>query len=159
MPLSRCAIAALASLLLVSCKWIPGSDAQKFDAAKRVVTDKLKDPTTPLFTDLRAAADGACGFVNSKNSFGAYSGKSKFVVDTDGRALIEGFESDNSGISAMNACELERVFSACQAGGSLLSASIESAKECDSVGKQAIENQFGLPSGSISRIGPSKAKH
>ena len=155
---SRYRLAMLALPLLVSCKWIPGTDAQKIDVAQQVVADMLKNPTSPMFTELRAAPGGVCGYVNAKNGFGAYSGKSKFVVQDGGSAIIEGLESENSGITATNMCELERLYSACQAGTALLSASIGSTKECNAAGMQAIENQFGLPSGTLPRMDQTKTK-
>ena len=144
--------------LLVSCEWIPGTEAHKFEAAKQLVAEKLKDPTSPLFTDLQAASDGVCGQVNAKNGFGAYSGKGRFVVRDGGTVLIEGLESDNSGITATNMCELGHQYSACQSGASLLNASIASFKECDDAGKRAIESQFGLKAGSLPRLGEPKTQ-
>ena len=152
MVCERLGTLVLAILFLASCKWIPGTEAHKLEAAKRLVAEKLKDPTSSLFTDMHATSDGVCGRVNAKNSFGAYSGNSRFVVQDGGTVLIEGLESDNAGITATNMCELGRLYPACQSDASLLGASIASFKECDEAGKQAIESHFGLKAGSLPRM-------
>jgi len=54
-----------------------------FSAAKRAVTDRMRDPTSVLFKELEAhrTPDGAkvCGLVNGKNAYGGYSGFERFV--------------------------------------------------------------------------------
>lgn len=47
------------------------------------VRDTLKDPASATFSGLRVSRKGGppvvCGYVNSKNSFGGYTGKQMFV--------------------------------------------------------------------------------
>ena len=73
--------------------------------AKAAVAKKLKDPTSPLFTELKRAnrpnlkgelVDSVCGFVNAKNSYGGYVGAKPFFYDTrDGSvALVDGSSAD-----------------------------------------------------------------
>lgn len=72
-------------------------------AAQESVKERLKDPYSAKFHNLKAfnyaIADyptvQVCGFVNAKNSYGAYSGKTPF------RAVLIGSESEGfSGIDA-----------------------------------------------------------
>ena len=69
-----------------------GSGCGQFgDAGKvrRLVADEMKDPASAQFRGIALEAvpqDGgttlyACGEVNGRNSFGAYSGYQRFVVD------------------------------------------------------------------------------
>lgn len=77
-----------AVLLLVGCGT---SDSELVVQAQSSIREKLKDPssakfertyvlphpdTSTKFTHLKSA----CGFVNAKNSFGAYTGSVRFVV-------------------------------------------------------------------------------
>lgn len=68
-----------------------GSDDDQFKwAAEKAVASQLKDPDSAKFEKsfvVRKEADSsgfyrlsACGVVNGKNSYGAYSGGSRFVV-------------------------------------------------------------------------------
>jgi len=74
-------------LLLTACK---PSQEKAIDLAKTEISHDLKDPASTQFRDISTKKvgekeDGSvvmliCGEVNSKNSFGAYSGFSQFVV-------------------------------------------------------------------------------
>jgi hypothetical protein len=60
-------------------------------AAKRAVTNSLKDPESAEFKNVYANyTDGygvvACGYVNAKNSFGGYTGYKAFV--SSGQSVI-----------------------------------------------------------------------
>lgn len=60
-------------------------------AAKRAVTNSLKDPNSAEFKNVYANyTDGygvvACGYVNAKNSFGGYTGYKAFV--SSGQSVI-----------------------------------------------------------------------
>lgn len=70
----RLAICA-AILVLTSCS-SPSQTAA--DTLKAVVSEKMKDPTSTRFIDLRLDHEVLCGAVNSKNSFGAYAGADRF---------------------------------------------------------------------------------
>lgn len=49
-------------------------------AAKKLVERQLKDPNSAQFTEVVNGPEATCGYVNSKNDFGAYSGRLAFVV-------------------------------------------------------------------------------
>jgi hypothetical protein len=69
----------------------PGVLAQVEDA----VRDRLKDPESARFTDVRKFPNGnACGWVNAKNSFGGYVGRKPFAY-VDRAVLLDSasFES------------------------------------------------------------------
>ena len=55
---------------------------------KTAVAEKLRDPDSAEFRDIKVGETIACGEVNGKNGFGAYSGFSKFVY-ADGVVLME----------------------------------------------------------------------
>lgn len=55
------------------------------------VKNQLRDPESAQFSDVTANIESACGFVNSKNGYGGYSGKKPFVaVGTENVRIIEG---------------------------------------------------------------------
>ncbi|MFZ2996288.1 hypothetical protein [Sphingobium sp.] len=66
----------------------------QFADAKETVRHEMKDPDSTQFRDLKFCEDykSVFGQVNSKNSFGAYTGFKDFVV-IDGRSEIE--DKDN----------------------------------------------------------------
>ena len=55
--------------------------------AKEAVLKKLRDPSSAKFEEVTSFADQSgghvYGFVNSKNGFGGYSGRTRFSVDLD----------------------------------------------------------------------------
>ena len=153
---ARASLIVVASTLIVGCQWIPGTNAYKGEAAKKAVSAKLKDPTSPIYSDIHVVGDGVCGWVNGKNIFGAYSGKVRFVWQSTSQVLIEGADEPNPGIQAMHTCELEHLFTACQADQKLLSASIDSSIDCAKAGMEAVESAYGLRTGAISRITSDK---
>ncbi len=65
------------------------SDAEQIAMAQEGMRKRLKDPESARFTDVRiglrmAGNVGAvCGKVNSKNSFGGYSGAQRFIAAGD----------------------------------------------------------------------------
>ncbi len=66
-----------------------GQDNRKISTAKQMVSDALKDGESARFYDLRmGTAFSVCGQVNAKNSYGAYTGKSPFVVLTGNLVMI-----------------------------------------------------------------------
>ncbi len=80
---------ALSLLLLVGwCAFAQAADTSRPATPEEVqaVTDALKsalkDPDSAKVSGVRISADGktACGFVNAKNSYGGYSGKSVFYA-------------------------------------------------------------------------------
>ena len=58
----------------------PSKEDEAIAAVKVGVLDQLKDPGSAQFTNIRTipAQGKVCGEVNSKNSFGGYTGKQKF---------------------------------------------------------------------------------
>lgn len=64
------------------------ADGSTLEKAKAAVAKKLKDPYSARFEDLRLGSapnvkgeptERVCGFVNAKNSYGAYGGRTPFV--------------------------------------------------------------------------------
>lgn len=143
-------IPALIAVVAGGCQFIPGTKANMVENAKKAVAATLKDPSSPMFTQITAVEDGVCGMVNGKNSFGAYAGNSRFVW-TDTRILVEGTTNSNPGIMAMEACELEKLYVACKAGEQLLAASVRLGQTCSTQGLQVLETTYGLKAGSISK--------
>lgn len=69
---------------LVGCSKSPEQEAKSEKAmlevkVQDVVKSLLKDPNSAEFQNM----DGVCGEVNSKNSFGGYTGFKKFVVSKE----------------------------------------------------------------------------
>lgn len=76
--------AVIASLVAVAAiggffgYWQMGKDERY---ARETLSTILKDPASAEFRNLRRVGDFLCGEVNAKNSFGAFAGFSKFVID------------------------------------------------------------------------------
>ena len=72
--------------------------------ATRAVLDVLKDPDSASFSDFKSYASNGkadvCGQVNSKNSYGGYSGRAWFVVPEGMRAMI--YQNSAKGVNANN---------------------------------------------------------
>lgn len=78
--------AALSYALAVSLAGLALSGCSRLDQnweAKKLVERQLKDPNSAQFTEIVKGAEGTCGYVNSKNGFGAYGGRVAFVVADD----------------------------------------------------------------------------
>lgn len=61
------------------------------ERAKRVVLSKLNDPDSAAFSELETCKGHyVTGLVNSKNSFGGFTGKKRFVVDFIADGAVEG---------------------------------------------------------------------
>lgn len=83
--------AALSYALAVSLAGIALSGCSRLDQnweAKKLVERQLKDPDSAQFTEIVKGAKASCGYVNSKNGFGAYSGREAFVV-VDGDVSLD----------------------------------------------------------------------
>lgn len=66
---------------------------EKVSMAEYSVKQMLKDPSSAKFSGSRLGSNGAvCGYVNSKNSFGAYAGKQRYVYN--GLSMIDNGEPD-----------------------------------------------------------------
>jgi hypothetical protein len=75
-------IAAALSAIVVALVWYVSPQ----ERAKRDVKESLKDPASAIFSKLETCwANGSAqyvsGYVNSRNSYGAYSGKTFFVTN------------------------------------------------------------------------------
>ncbi len=61
----------------------------EIESVQKGVRSKLKDPTSPLFGDMKAVikneAVTVCGIVNAKNSFGGYTGDQQYIGVITGR--------------------------------------------------------------------------
>ncbi|WP_125834597.1 hypothetical protein [Pseudomonas sp. o96-267] len=58
--------------------------------AQENVRKRLKDPESASFSDLFIGQSGVpCGSVNSKNSFGGYTGYQRFLASGGGLAVLE----------------------------------------------------------------------
>ena len=62
---------------------------------EEAVSEKLRDPDSAQFRSIRVGDGAACGEVNGKNGFGAYSGYRKFVY-IDGTVMFEPIETARS---------------------------------------------------------------
>lgn len=81
-----------------SCKPDPQREAElasdmKIIIAQDRIREKLRDPDSAVFSDVRVSSrfEGVvCGRVNSRNGFGGMSGPQRFITS----AAISGFEED-----------------------------------------------------------------
>lgn len=83
---------ALAGFVLVgSCSFLPGSEANMEKRAQDVLANVLNDPASAQFRELKYATAHEkgkpdekviCGQVNAKNRFGAYIGFHRFIAST-----------------------------------------------------------------------------
>lgn len=72
-------------LLLGKCAGPPSEETQKelfIIQAKEDVRRYLKDPDSAQFEGVFMSNLAVCGTVNAKNSFGAYSGYTRFITNT-----------------------------------------------------------------------------
>lgn len=67
--------------------------------AQAAVANELRDPTSPLFTNVSTDSLNiqVCGEVNAKNGFGAYAGKDRFIYHTATGVEIEPSEDQPAG--------------------------------------------------------------
>ncbi|MFV8905739.1 hypothetical protein ABQ333_10895 [Serratia fonticola] len=69
-------------------------DFDKVSNAESKVSMSLKDPSSARFTGGKSYSSGAiCGLVNAKNSFGGYSGNSRYIYYAK-NVLLEETEGD-----------------------------------------------------------------
>ena len=73
--MKRFVVAAALIASLASC------ESSEVVAAKKYVTDKMRDPSSVQFRNVTKGNNGAvCGEFNAKNGYGAYSGFKAFYV-------------------------------------------------------------------------------
>jgi hypothetical protein len=65
-------------------------DGPEIALAKKIVADRMKDPTGVLFKDVAYVKEkqAVCGSVNAKNSYGGYAGFESFAVGPGGEVHI-----------------------------------------------------------------------
>ncbi|EKQ7193190.1 hypothetical protein OGU21_15100 [Klebsiella oxytoca] len=64
--------------------------------AREHIKVKLKDPSSAKFSGEFIGGNGAiCGYVNAKNSFGGYTGESRYIFSVNFSAIDEGITSFN----------------------------------------------------------------
>ncbi|MET3725089.1 hypothetical protein [Sphingomonas trueperi] len=142
--------ALLAIAGLGGCSLIGGADDRALAKAKERVGEKLKDPTSAIFSELHVTEDKyVCGYVNAKNSYGGYVGRERFLIDPEGKELkMENQSSStNPGIQAQEACEFQKLFPACMAGKQMLTFTISmhsSNGDCKKKADDAIDAAFGV---------------
>lgn len=57
-------------------------------SAKQSITERMKDPESTRFGEVINRAGFVCGYVNSKNSFGGYTGEKAFVFNISSREIF-----------------------------------------------------------------------
>jgi len=71
---------SIGKLLSVVACCIAIGGCNSHSEARELIAHQLKDPGSAQFRDLIARDGTTCGWVNSKNSYGAYAGFSPFLV-------------------------------------------------------------------------------
>jgi len=88
----------IASLLLAACD--PNSPAAQERALREKFELSLKDPSSAQYQgDFLHGSPGhfaLCGVVNAKNSFGGYTGNSRFISAQDGLVEMDGVSLDRT---------------------------------------------------------------
>lgn len=83
------------------------SDAAYIQVAKDEVAKRLKDPASAQYEEVRVSRKSGvvaiCGYVNSKNSFGGYTGRQRFISG-GATALEEDFAPGELEVAWARAC-------------------------------------------------------
>lgn len=80
----------------LSCVGCSSKDSKAIKAVESAVREQLRDPNSATFSNVRVV-DGniVCGEVNSKNGFGGYAGKQRFLgTFTGSTAQVDIFGAD-----------------------------------------------------------------
>lgn len=87
------AVAGLVALIAAGCvseaEQARRAENELIESARVAVAGQLRDPTSPLFSQVEARDNLVCGLVNGKNAFGAYAGDQKFVYNRYGGAELD----------------------------------------------------------------------
>lgn len=75
------------------CKVLTENSEAFRELAFRAVKDKLKDPNSAQFEDVKVFKSSVYGYVNAKNSYGAYGGKRRFRLSFED-GMMEFYISD-----------------------------------------------------------------
>lgn len=90
------------------------SQSSIFSAVEKKVSSKMKDPSSAIFRDLEShlvESDGkstetiVCGYVNSKNIYGAYSGSRVFMSTV----TIDGYSIEVDSVIISNSAEQDKL--------------------------------------------------
>lgn len=91
----------------------PNPEEQLIATAQAAVASELRDPTSPLFTDVTANGTlEVCGKVNGKNGFGAYAGAQRFHYNTATGVEIEPSEDQPAG--KLIVCAFDNSYRGCK---------------------------------------------
>lgn len=79
------------ALLLAAPIASSADDPAQFEAAKRAVIARLKDPDSAQFRNLRIGkGDIVCGEVNARNSYGGMTGFQPFFATAESADIVTG---------------------------------------------------------------------
>ncbi|MDH2322894.1 hypothetical protein QDQ80_11420 [Providencia rettgeri] len=90
------------------------SQSSIFNAVEKKVSSKMKDPSSAIFRDLEsysAESNGksknttVCGYVNSKNTYGAYVGSRMFISTV----TIDGYSIEVGSVTISNSAEQDKI--------------------------------------------------
>lgn len=81
----------------------PPSEAQ-FQAARAALNEQLLDYPSARFRDVRGSESMICGYVNSKNRLGAYTGWSRFAAYAGGSLYIS--DQDGGDAIMVEVCDM-----------------------------------------------------
>jgi hypothetical protein len=70
--------------------------ADLIEDAKAAVLDRLKDPESARFTDIKVQPDIVCGWVNAKTSEGGYAGKRRWMYTLQGKKVVIDYDGGPS---------------------------------------------------------------
>lgn len=90
---------SLLFLLILISSFVFASEAEIVISGKRAILNKVKDPDSVIFKDVfhnytQEIGVVACGRFNAKNSFGAYTGYTRFI-SSGKTTFIEGQNNTN----------------------------------------------------------------
>jgi hypothetical protein len=76
-------------ILLASCA---NEGERNWESAEAAIGENMKDPFSMQFRDVKFDGVSYCGYVNAKNSWGAYAGFNRFYVTGDFAVVEDGDE-------------------------------------------------------------------
>lgn len=90
------------------------SQSSIFNAVEKKVSSKMKDPSSAIFRDLESHSSESngksintivCGYVNSKNTYGAYAGSRMFISTV----IIDGYSIEVGSVTISNSVEQDKI--------------------------------------------------
>ena len=81
----------------LSCVGCSSKDSKAIKAVESAVREQLRDPNSATFSNVRVVGGNiVCGEVNSKNAFGGYAGRQRFLGTVTGAsAQADIFSADD----------------------------------------------------------------